>query len=130
MASPGELIWTLALALAWIASSYLTYEAWLDYAVTRRAKLDGLRRLVSIEAVSNFAIQWGTLALLTGIAASSLFVPEPADPLTTRQIVIRWAFVAWAAAIVVNQLVGSYRRRRMTLFARVRSRIDASGDLA
>ena len=120
-ANLGEVLWTLALGLALLVSSNLTLESWRDWRASERSHLNGLRRLVSIEAFSNFAVQWGTLLLLTGIAASTLFVPDAAAPLNTRQILIRWAFVVWAAAIVANQVLCLRRRRRMVGYARVSS---------
>ncbi len=116
-ATAGEWAWTAAISLALAVSAYLAMQVHGDYLATMRANLNGLRRLVSVDALWSQSIHVAVLVLFEATAASSLFV-ESAAPLTTRAIVIRWGFVIVALAIVGNQFASLRRRRQMLEYAR------------
>ena len=111
-ATVSEVLWTVALLIATLASAYLTREAILDGRATLRDGRNGPRRTMVFYA-GRVEIALAVVAFcLFLLAVSTLFNPNTA-PISTRGTVIRWSAFLLAGGIVTVQLFNLKARRKI-----------------
>jgi len=111
-ASPLEIFWTLMTGAGTLVQFYSLLDALADDRTRRRAKLNGIRRELTMSGVRTEGALWlGQLAFFAlGLIAFTL--PPSASP-TLSGIVIQILLISVATVFFVTSLANLFARRRI-----------------